>query len=73
MIGGFPEESSIFVNETPSFDNKNLLYNIWSKGWALGYNKIATNVIKDVKWTKRTKIGKTLGAKGLDWLEWLVV
>ena len=46
MIGGFPEESSIFDNEPPSFDNKKLLYNIWSKGLALGYDKIATNLKK---------------------------
>ena len=46
MIGGYPEESSIFVNEPQSFDNKKHLYDIWSKYWALGYDKIATNFKK---------------------------
>ena len=50
MIVEFAEESSIFVDEPLSFDSNKLLYDIWSKSWALGYNKIATkNIIKVLK------------------------
>ena len=70
---GFTEESSIFINESLSLDNKKLLYNIRNKGRVLGYNKIvkdngalkikALNQLGEPKWVR------ILNRKDLDKLE----
>ena len=70
---GFTEESSIFINKSLSFDNKNLLYNARNKGRALGYNKIVTDngviKIKALNQQREPKWVRIFNRKHLDKLE----
>ena len=61
---GFQNETSIYLNESLSFDTKGLLYEVRRKCKALGYKKIITDngVIKvkvdnDTKWVKVSNYG----------------
>ena len=61
---GFQNETSIYLNESFSFDTKGLLYEVRRKCKALGYKKIITDngVIKvkvdnDTKWVKVSNYG----------------
>ena len=70
---GYTKESSIFINESLSFDNKKLLYNIQNKNRVLGYNKIGTVngviKIKALNQEGEPKWVRILNRKDLDKLE----
>ena len=73
---GYTKESSIFINESLSFDNKKLLYNIQNKSRVLGYNKIVTVngviKIKALNQQGEPKWVRILNRKDLDKLEWIL-
>ena len=58
---GFHNETSIYLNESLSFDTKGLLYKIRKKCKTLGYKKIITDngiiKVKVYNYTKWKKIG----------------